>query len=148
MDGDTFTGFFNLEVNLLVQDKVIFMYDVEFYYQLVLIYSNQTFNIKIDSPLEMTDITLIELPDKSIVYGNVNAKILELWTEQAINYSYEKEQMNLFKNNLNFSKYFKNSRLIVIPNQGIVFAGDAQIPYQSKVPVNFVENLFLNLKNK
>ena len=43
----------------------------------------------------MTDITLIELPDKSIVYGNVNAKILELWTEQAINYSYEKEQMNL-----------------------------------------------------
>lgn len=115
-------------------------------YNLLPIYVNQTFNIRLDSPLKCEIINIVALPE--IEYGLVNKFTLEIWTEDTINSYLNKDPLKIFKTNIDFSKYFSNSSLIIVPDQGILLAGEAiKINKDRAIPhKNFVDSLYRQFK--
>jgi hypothetical protein len=147
IDGEELVGRFTLTMTLYSGTKAIFMYDTLVNYHLIIFYdvNTQTFNLRVDPALEMTDMTLMNL-DSKLPYGNVDVHQLKSWTINTIDDHLAKNKFFIFREHVDFSKIFIKSKIIVIPGQGIVIAGEASLPYESAAPENFVANLFKSLK--
>ena len=143
----TLVGEFTLSANLLDNNTPIFSFQAYSRFAIVPVYSNQSFNLRVDTPIDVIDTTLIAV-DAKYAYGTVDESQLKSFIDTSIDNYLKSNPIYLFKQNIDFSKFFSSSKLIVIPDQGYVIAGEAAFPYQSSAPQNFEDFLYRELKLK
>jgi hypothetical protein len=147
IDDSEFVGQFILTITIFHQTSPIFQYEVFVTYNILPIYTNQLFNVRINSPVNIVDITTINI-NPQLPYGSVDINILREWTANTINRHMVDQPFYVFREHIDFSHFFFSSKFMIIPYQGIVIAGEPSSQYQSSVPSNFVGSLMREFKNK
>lgn len=144
IDDSEFVGQFILTLTLLNQNIPIFQYESFITYNILPIYNKQFFNVRINSPINIVDMTTI---NTSFQYGTVDMNLLKEWTANTINKHLVENPFYVFREHINFSQFFSSSKIMIIPYQGIVLAGEPVYQYKLSAPSNFIDILMREFKN-
>jgi len=132
-----YSGSFTMKFVVYLKEIAIFQYSCVVEYTLEIPYVEQKLNVK------LTKWSLGEMRIIGGNYGVVDEATLRTWTLDTIHKALTKKPFSLFSEDVDFSTQFVKSKLIPVPNNGIVIAGDPISSIKNEVPKDFV-SLLLN----
>jgi len=140
---DIFNGTFYLSLSFHLNRTLekVFGYDCFYKYENLLFpYTDQKLNVMLGE-LSLSDITLHGH------YGVIDEGTLRSWTEWTFNKYMQQTPYILFQNSIDFSGVFSNSTISVVPDNGILIAGQPHAAFKEGVPKNFKEIIAKMVKN-
>jgi hypothetical protein len=141
MNEKNMVGELNLEYNIKNNDKLLLAFNILSDFTLLPLYQNQKFNLVLKA-LEIKDTTVV-----NNAYGELDEEMLRTYSFESLNSYLQTNPFYLFKQDIDFSRLFESSKVMMVENEGIVIAGHGNNFYSSKVTKNVEEMIISMLKN-